>query len=1440
LSILFAQGPYALSFNPSQFELSVEDGLDRAKGIEMFKEYPVDLPMYCSNAQQNTTYFGFISVQSMSVINNTTCRKNRHEGILTRSVEEFVIDTNRIFVNAQGPQEYPSIAFDGTNYLIVWADKRNDLSKFWEIYCARCSPEGVLLDSSGILVSSTKLIAEWDEPPFPNIAFDGINYFVVWQDKRTQPGFCDIIGARITQSGVVLDPEGILISSAPYTQSYPQIAFGGTNYLVVWNDWRNGNFDIYGARVNPSGIVLDPDGIAILTMAGDQGAPAVAFDGINFLVVWDDLRNGNGDIYGSRVDQSGVVLDPGGIPISITGNYQIRPKITFGGSYYLVVWFDRRNTVDFDIYGARMSPDGIVLDPNGIPISQAAKHQAFPTLSFDGTNYLVVWHDIRDYYTTFFDIYCARVDQSGNVLDPTGIAVSVERGGQGHPAVAFDGTNYLITWHDNRSMYNGDGFDIYGARVAQTGLVLDPDGILLTMEIYGQRSSSVAFDGNNFFVVWQDFRNRTRSDIYGSRISISGDVLDPMGIPISTASFLQRNPSVTFGGGNYFVAWVDGRNTFLNAIYGARIDQQGTILDPMGIPITQPAPAEITFESPVTAFDGTNYFVVWLWDNGVKSRVLGARINQSGAVLDPNGFNISFLTESHAFPALSFGGENYLVVWEYNLPSTVTNDIWGARVTQSGVVLEPGGVSLISASDIQTMPSIAFDGTNYLIVWQDKRWGVDYDIYCARVTPNLDVLDPGGIPVALQPGDQIRPKVSFNGSQFVVVWEDVNSGDLMGAKVSSDGTVGPTFPVSALQGIQYEPAICHGPEDLTFVTFTGWVPQFENYRIWGKFIGEHALWTDDPLALAYNGNRHLVREPNSERLHIVYTDRDKVIYRFSSNGGADWTSSFILGDGKFPAITLSSDNLPSVSWTDEPGGLWYRRQTAPGVWGDVYRLYYPVSPLDPFVNSPPAITIIPSNPDEVHILITRTGRIQMNGVVHTVEDCIFPITNPEMLVFELIEQGVGGMYPPLRSHPSIARSPNNLLHAVWQRADTICYATRQVGQAWNIWGDVFDPEGHQSAHPFVETYGDMVYVVWEHKQTPGAPEEVYKGRNGIYNPQPQFSWDNISQTPNTPSRYPVNASGTFTVFQDSPWPPINGPEIYYTTDGELYNLSQTIPGSFYPQSVSRFLGSRTYLYTAWLEGDASPYEIRFKKIQYIPTEVAYLTSINGYETPSPYLVARDSFISTWQIPVDVGYETITYQFPLEPGYRYKMKLVAYHESSGQWREWIKIDNKWKHLIKYNAYEPETLEFWVPLAFYEDGKIDVVFDRITGNFATAGPIYVYQYEYEEEITELASGPMGQEDNSLNNSVLTILPNPFTEKVEIKYYLPKESPRVTLKIYDITGRLIKKLYDGPAINDLSIIWRGRDESERIVANGVYFLQLQDVNANAVLCRKILKVK
>jgi hypothetical protein len=521
--------------------------------------------------------------------------------------------------------------------------------------------------------------------------------------------------------GEFLIDTNVVYAPAPTPQYSPSVAFDGTDYLVVWADTRSG-FDIYGARVNQAGTVLDPEGIAISTHDNSQYSPSVAFDGTNYLVIWADGRNGLSDIYGARVNQAGNVFDPTGIPISIADYDQSSPAITFDGTNYLVVWEDDRNSFfDPDIYGTLVSQTGIVLNPAGIPISMAVNNQSFPAIAFDGTNYLVVWEDWRNNPGTS-DIYGARVSQAGTVLDTNGITISMATADQLSPTITFDSTNYLVVWEDWRN--NPDTSDIYGTRISQAGTVLDSNGIVISSAANGQFDPNIAFDGTNYLVVWGDGRNGTyNSDIYGTRVNQAGTVLDPEGIAISTHDNSQYSPSVTFDGTNYLVVWQDARGTN-DDIYGARVSQTGTVLDPDGITISTIIVIYDQFH-PAVAFDGINYLVVWQdGRNGLANTdIYGARVNQAGIVLDPEGIAISTHDNSQYFPSVAFDGTNYLVVWADTRSGF---DIYGARVNQAGTVLDPGGIA-ISTSDLsQDSPSVAFDGTNYLVVWYDFR-NYNYD-----------------------------------------------------------------------------------------------------------------------------------------------------------------------------------------------------------------------------------------------------------------------------------------------------------------------------------------------------------------------------------------------------------------------------------------------------------------------------------------------------------------------------------------------------------------------------------------------------------------------------------------------------------------------------------------------------------------------------------------
>ena len=606
-----------------------------------------------------------------------------------------------------------------------------------------------------------------------------------------------------------------------------------------------------------------------------------------------------------------------------------------------------------------------------------------------------------------------------------------------------------------------------------------------------------------------------------------------------------------------------------------------------------------------------------------------------------------------------------------------------------------------------------------------------------------------------------------------------------------------------------------------------------NYVPYQGEIQVYQMMTDNPLALAYNGNRHLVRTPNSEELHLVYTRGGEVVYRHSSNGGTDWALPVTIGAGEFPTLALAVDNLPSVAWTDEEGGLWYRRKTSTISWSDIYHLDNPTSSVDLHLNSPPSIAIHGSNPNTVHILVTRSGLIPRHRYAHTLEDFAFPINDPGQGWFDIIEEKLGPLEPPLRLFPSIARCEvNNSLHATWQRVDTICYATKPRNDPWVNWGAPFELDGLQSAHPFVETYGDSVFVVWQHLDPSTMKEDIYRGARHI---SYSFSWANLSQTPLLYSLDPVSASGFFTIYAEEPT--ISSPyDIYYKVNpyDDRINISSTSYNSRYPQCVARFTLD-PYLYTAWLDRDSAPYEIRFRKIRHLThPDMAYLSSSNGLSLSSPYLVARDSFIDGWQIPVDMGNMATTYQFRLIPGYAYKAKAVVYHEASGPWSGCIKIDNNLQFTVTYNANVPETLECWIPPALYEDSLLTVSFNRIAGDFAAIGPIYIYRYEYEG-----GGGPMSQQSQPTHHASITVFPNPFSEKLNITYQTASQN-KTDLKIYDVTGRLVRQFALPSRESFNHITWDGIDDRGRAVPQGVYFLRIDNPDSGDIFCQKVLRIK
>jgi hypothetical protein len=68
-----------------------------------------------------------------------------------------------------------------------------------------------------------------------------------------------------------------------------------------------------------------------------------------------------------------------------------------------------------------------------------------------------------------------------------------------------------------------------------------------------------------------------------------------------------------------------------------------------------------------------------------------------------------------------------------------------------------------------------------------------------------------------------------------------------------------------------------------------------------------------------------------------------------------------------------------------------------------------------------------------------------------------------------------------------------------------------------------------------------------------------------------------------------------------------------------------------------------------------------------------------------------------------------------------------------------------------------------------------------------------------------------------------PNPFNPSTTIRYELSRPQS-IRLEVYDVQGRLVRTLLDGPSDSgSRRAKWNGRDETGRDVASGIYYVKL-----------------
>ena len=768
---------------------------------------------------------------------------------------EFGLDAP-VILPALGQQDSPAVASNGHDYLVVWSDhRRGTIGTFG----ARVSEAGQVLDPGGIEINTSGINAA-----APTVASNGTEYFVVWADNRNWGrSAVDLYGARVTSTGIVMDPEGVGIGATDGRNDRTAIASDGKDYFVVWCALISNKNGIAGARVSDAGQLLDTNAIPV---ASEGWSPAVAPNGSGYFVVWAH----NSLIAGARVSGSGTVIDSN--PITICSTNCASPAVASNGEDYLVIWEDFRNYAD--IYGARVSGAGSLLDTNGLPIGAFGGGQFEPKVAWNGKDYLVVWTDHRDWDQTRRDIYGARVSEGGTVREPGGFPITTAVRYQDQPSVASNGTDFFVAWRDQSSENDYRTWNVWGARVTDAGSIADPNGIQISTSANNQMQPAVAFNGTHYLAAWVDGFDYdawiNAFSIRGVRLDINGSVVDPSGIEIGRKDVSQLNPAIASNGTDFLVVWSNTQRA--NNAHAARVSRNGTVLDLDEFAVSR-SPAGGAGGSSAAASDGSDYLVVWEDSRNGSYDIYGARVSRLGVVSPAEDIPICRLASKQAAPSVAFLGNSYLVVWEDYRNAKA--QIFGTLVSTRGVVVDTNGFLIGTSSKGAYSPSVAANGADYFVAWEDYRNGTVVtntdngevfltkpDIFGSRVSATGSVSDTTGIAVCAVNGDQSLPAVTASGGDFLVVWQDerhVPVCDLYGARVSGSGTVldQDGFEINRSSFQKDAPKVAGGNGGQFLVVSWGFRAEpFGAYRAVGNFIYPDPAILLGPLVLS-GGNATL-------------------------------------------------------------------------------------------------------------------------------------------------------------------------------------------------------------------------------------------------------------------------------------------------------------------------------------------------------------------------------------------------------------------------------------------------------------------------------------------------------------------------------------------------------------------------------------------------------
>lgn len=577
------------------------------------------------------------------------------------------------FFAAPGTQTPVAAASDGTNFLAVWTDTRPAAG----LYAARVAYPAAGSDVPTVLDRVGIPIA-YGSIAHATAFWNGISYSIYWEDAS------GINVRHLTPDGA-LDGRTLVVPQGHATTNR-FAAQGPGGFVAIVHDAKIDFTDNTGTAVHTSVAIANATSMS------------VASDGSDFFAVWYDGT----DVLGQRYFVDGGAKSDA-FRLSSLGGDETSPLVFGGRNQYLIL--TSSSALVARVYG-----------------STTGLSQPFPLSN--GTSPAAVGG------ANGFDlVYVANGSVVSTTITSAGPGfVSIVAASGTAPQAASNGRDLFVAWGDRTSPR-----DINATIVGRTSATR------ITSAAQNQTQSNIAWSPSGVWgVVWTEtLADGQSTAVKFQRVGPSGSTLDGSGITLGNPAEVNSNPSITFDGTNFVVAFNAARGS-TTAVATARISPAGTLLDGA----TGVHAVEGVCSAPAIASDkiGAAFAYVECGFGTVHVR----RVTGNGAGQD---LQVTIAGGSLVHPRLVSNGNEFLISWENDRRLMV------ARISPSLQLLDP--VPILITTDGGNA-SLAQIGTGFAIVWEaiDRVWLRTIDA-AGNLTSPLIATGIGTSPRVAADGDLI-------------------------------------------------------------------------------------------------------------------------------------------------------------------------------------------------------------------------------------------------------------------------------------------------------------------------------------------------------------------------------------------------------------------------------------------------------------------------------------------------------------------------------------------------------------------------------------------------------------------------------------------------------------------------------------------------------------